>query len=168
MNKLVLGALVLVLGLAGESFGRSPMRIDVRLKLERVPFQQISGGARTTLTVVGNGRVLEQVCREGRKGCKTDLVAILDRNEMEVIETLIDDARHGEIVVNSPRFHCLAINLGVDTYTADNGKILLSSAAVPCPTRTSRNVSPAAGKLVEKLRHLRSLANQQPNIALGN
>lgn len=159
MNRLVLG-LVFGLGLAGQSFGVSPMRIDVRLKLERVPVRGLVGGARETLTVTNKGRVLEMTCRAVRKPCETKLVAILDRNEMEVIETLIDDAREGEIVSNSPRFHCLAVNFGVDTYTADNGKILLSSAAVPCPTHTSRNVSPAAGKLIEKLRNLRNQANR--------
>lgn len=160
MNRLVLGLLALGFGAAGQSFGVSPMRIDVRLKLERVPVRGVAGGARTSLTVSRKGHVIETTCRAVRKPCDTKLVAILDRNEMEVIETLIDDARDGEIVSNSPRFHCLAVNFGVDTYTADNGKILLSSAAVPCPTHTSRNVSPAAGKLIEKLRELRSLANQ--------
>ncbi len=158
MNKLVLG-LVFGLGLAGQSFGVSPMRIDVRLKLERVPVRGLAGGARETLTVTSKGRVLEMTCRAVRKPCETKLVAILDRNEMEVIETLIDDARDGEIVSNSPRFHCLAMNIGVDTYTADNGKILLAAGAVPCPTHTSRNVSPAAEKLIEKLRNLRKQAN---------
>ena len=117
------------------------------------------GAPTTRLVVQRSGAVIKSVCRAVlRRPCTSKLVTTLPLREMNIIETLIRDARLGEIVNRSFGVHCLAFSLEQKTLTADNGRVFLREVDSVCPAGERVNVSAAATRLIQKLERLFKLS----------
>lgn len=129
---------------------------DARLSYVIGPKGRVAGAKTTTLTVDARGNVSTEVCQAVYpKPCSTTQVKVLSHREMNIINSLIEDARNGEIVTRtSGSFHCLAIGFEQKTLTADNGKVFLSRSDVICPSKFIVNTTAAASELVIKLEAL--------------
>jgi hypothetical protein len=131
------------------------VQANVRLSYVQSPISLRPGAPVTTLTVNSQGAVVGQVCRAvAVNPCRTTQVTTLSPNEIDTIDSLIEEARSGQIVVKDTGIRCLAMGTDKKTLTADNGKVFLLEESVICPASEKVNTSPAAAELIQKLNDL--------------
>ncbi len=158
MKNILLAALILV---TGSSYGRSLKRATIRLQVattSAMDLHHLPLGRRmaTVISVDSFGDVEGSECTErtnfelgvGRlayTNCGQNIhIDRLSRLEMRKLDSLINDARYGEIIYPNPGgIHCLAIPTHSSRYTADQGNILLSVGTSPCGFTTFNNSEPA-------------------------
>jgi len=147
MKKLILG-LSLVLGFQASAKLVSPLMKKVILEYEEVPTFSKSNIETRHLTVNRAGLAVASIEKNGKS--KVVNVDILPRTQVAEYRELIEGARKGEIVSQSPRIFCFAAPVKFNEYTADAGSVMLRTGD-PCLGRITYNQSEEASELIRAL-----------------